>query len=1204
MFVHIVPGDPWALKPNQYAFDAHHDKFETHVQELRPSPAVPFIHGFTMPTKEKDAETHACFKQVLLRPHRCDGPEHCLGCGAAAGFCDARTVRRQRRDEHGIPEEDAFCRPRFRVERVYSFLPPWRTFQAKQLALAEAADVKIRASRKYPVLPDVTLLRSWWMPGAVQGGVVHDKLVPILQLALPIEQVWYVLRFAGHIRDEEGCVIGIAGNIDELRAVRELTGLGQELCFTSPGVHDEQLTPAELFAWRRVECDAQLDKMAVARGRPRPGVAHPEAEADDPDGVHGGERPDDAEFDGEDALPGGDGDASDVDECRGQVDPEIKYAARHPVTDDQVFDVVHRYEEANKQRRNARSMKRELLDKFMKRHERTYQDVRRCFEVAPICPGDPPRADAAKHRADAYKQQEAIQEARAKEASATIQGQPGAAIQLCREAAALAQVRPLAANELPCSPIEMAAELISQSGVWRSKEQYLAVLFVLQPLQQLWERALREGTMDEFQQPGGIVRLSRDMPVRSVFLHGPGGSGKTHCMTEVVIKVVRHFVGARGAKAIAAHNSAARLLKGKTMHAAGKMTRGQSMKAAELKPKSHARKALEAEWLDPLLLLADELGLAAPPLLAGISRRAFHGRARPLRLDPADAMEHPFGDVLLQALMADFMQLNPVLSHTLLETFCTSRVPGVPHKTEDEDRDGYRVFRNCCKNVIIFTGTYRFLDEDLPALLNIMCTPGGRAVPDELKAKISARIEAGPEDPRYSADYIVEGRPGFFVFGAHAAIQWEQVARMMNLRVPQMARRCCGPVALRNQADGTPDAQATLQTRPQGQLVYYFQRVDRFKHPQTIEQHMHTLRFVNLSKCAGLHGMLGLFVGMRVRLTKKQLGPELVQEATGEVVDLAFHPDERFGDPASSNIRPADAHECWERGWVKCDYLPLHVEVRWDDCAEDYTGLGKPGVWHLKPKQDVWKMPIDTVAIIDHPRAPGPKVVKLSSRKQATIEVTSSQEPLTHEDDMTFQNVQGKTIRGPEKQPKGFVVDMYKPQNMGPEEYFQHIYMVMGRARKLEWLLLRNFPSTPDGELDWTVFEKGLPAYLCEFMEALEGRARATWPRLLQCQRALGLPAWEDLKPCLPDPDHEERFLYVPEDWGFQRRGCSVPGAVPLQSQGSQNPPRPPPPPHAPRKRRRRSNTTSVAPIVEQTTAPAPPVSAEPPRTECKQTGW
>ena len=60
--------------------------------------------------------------------------------------------------------------------------------------------------------------------------------------------------------------------------------------------------------------------------------------------------------------------------------------------------------------------------------------------------------------------------------------------------------------------------------------------------------------------------------------------------------------------------------------------------------------------------------MASPPLLAGISRRASHGRQDLLKLDMADFLEQPFGEVLLQALSGDFMQLNPVASHTLMET--------------------------------------------------------------------------------------------------------------------------------------------------------------------------------------------------------------------------------------------------------------------------------------------------------------------------------------------------------------------------------------------------------------------------------------------------------------------------------------------------------------------------------------------------------
>ena len=251
MWVRIVPGDPWNLRPHQYAFDDHYTKFETHVQELRPAPAVPFIHGFTMPAYTKDEkgrETNACFKQLLLRPHRCRGPSSCSTHSCTDGFCERRLVRRQRRDEHGVPELDEGCRLCFEWVRSYSFVIPWRRFEAQQLALAEAADGKIHASRQYPVIFDTTLFRSWWLPGAVQGGVVHDKLAPMLRRVLPSSLLWTVLRFAGHVVGEDDGVVGVAGNQAELARVREYTRLTQGLVFISPEVHDNQLTLDEYVA--------------------------------------------------------------------------------------------------------------------------------------------------------------------------------------------------------------------------------------------------------------------------------------------------------------------------------------------------------------------------------------------------------------------------------------------------------------------------------------------------------------------------------------------------------------------------------------------------------------------------------------------------------------------------------------------------------------------------------------------------------------------------------------------------------------------------------------------------------------------------------------------------------------------------------------------------------------------------------------------
>ena len=70
-----------------------------------------------------------------------------------------------------------------------------------------------------------------------------------------------------------------------------------------------------------------------------------------------------------------------------------------------------------------------------------------------------------------------------------------------------------------------------------------------------------------------------------------------------------------------------------------------------------------------------------------------------------------------------------------------------------------------CKNVALFTGTHRFHDADLPALLDVMRTPGGKRVPPALCRKVLARLQAGPEDPRISPDFVAEGKQGFFASG-------------------------------------------------------------------------------------------------------------------------------------------------------------------------------------------------------------------------------------------------------------------------------------------------------------------------------------------------------------------------------------------------------------------------------------------------------
>ena len=161
MYVKVVPGDPANLLPNQYPFATHHAKYHDYVQELRQHLVIPYISGFTMPTKERDAETNACFKQVLLRPHHCRDPAHCKKVAFTASFCER-------------------CSAGCQSDVAFSFVQPWRRYHAEQLSLAQAADELVLGSRKLPTLNDTTALRQWWHENAIRGGFVHEKILPLL----------------------------------------------------------------------------------------------------------------------------------------------------------------------------------------------------------------------------------------------------------------------------------------------------------------------------------------------------------------------------------------------------------------------------------------------------------------------------------------------------------------------------------------------------------------------------------------------------------------------------------------------------------------------------------------------------------------------------------------------------------------------------------------------------------------------------------------------------------------------------------------------------------------------------------------------------------------------------------------------------------------------------------------------------------------
>ena len=139
--------------------------------------------------------------------------------------------------------------------------------------------------------------------------------------------------------------------------------------------------------------------------------------------------------------------------------------------------------------------------------------------------------------------------------------------------------------------------------------------------------------------------------------------------------------------------------------------------------------------------------------------------------------------------------------------------------------------------------------------------------------------------------------------------------------------------------------------------------------------------------------------------------------------------------------------------------------------GEDYTGQGLPGVWLLEPVSDDFSMSV---------RRGG----------QFSLTVTRVQFGLAPSKAGTYNNAQGKTIREADGSALGHCIDLTRPDYFTHDEYTQHVYMILGRARSMQWSLFRNLPTTADGDVDFAVFENGPPAYIAQFLRELEaGRA-------------------------------------------------------------------------------------------------------------------
>ena len=204
------------------------------------------------------------------------------------------------------------------------------------------------------------------------------------------------------------------------------------------------------------------------------------------------------------------------------------------------------------------------------------------------------------------------------------------------------------------------------------------------------------------------------------------------------------------------------------------------------------------------------------------------------------------------------------------------------------------------------------------------------------------------------------GPTGFFANGMFSAINWDQVARLQQITVYESAKNSFGVAALQSTVDGRPvrllrhfpaavsrsfnsrfgrafDAFADVLTSflfARGQVIYYAQAVDLVHQKEYFNDKSvlrECLAISNMaSKTCNLMSFCPLHVGLRVKITKKLMAPELVQECPAEIIAIQVHPEERYGIPGCPPglPQPPAGHPCWTEGVCRLDFLPASVTLR------------------------------------------------------------------------------------------------------------------------------------------------------------------------------------------------------------------------------------------------------------------------------------
>jgi len=133
MHVSAVPSrEARKFDHGEFDFSEHYVKAKTHVQVLHAAPRIPYLHGISMPTKQKDPDMWAAVHIALLRKHCCEDEKV---CGQASAVRHIHIFPGKSRVRVVSPGNDARI-----VKDSTGVLAEWKATEARVQCLADRAD--------------------------------------------------------------------------------------------------------------------------------------------------------------------------------------------------------------------------------------------------------------------------------------------------------------------------------------------------------------------------------------------------------------------------------------------------------------------------------------------------------------------------------------------------------------------------------------------------------------------------------------------------------------------------------------------------------------------------------------------------------------------------------------------------------------------------------------------------------------------------------------------------------------------------------------------------------------------------------------------------------------------------------------------------------------------------------------------------------